>query len=53
MTIYCGIDWAEGHHDVALADDSGKLAAKLRIDDTLAGYQQLLRLLGVQGALLG
>ncbi|MDX3697077.1 hypothetical protein PV726_44010 [Streptomyces europaeiscabiei] len=25
MTITCGIDWAEDHHDVALVDETGKL----------------------------
>ncbi|WP_331751602.1 IS110 family transposase (plasmid) [Streptomyces globisporus] len=49
MSITCGIDWAEGHHDIALADEAGKLVAKLRIDDTLAGYQQLLDLLAEHG----
>lgn len=27
MDVFCGIDWAEGHHDVALVDDTGKLLA--------------------------
>ncbi len=31
--ITCGTDWAEDHHDVALADESGKLLAKRRIGD--------------------
>ncbi len=26
--IYCGIDWAEKMHDVALVDDTGQLLAK-------------------------
>ncbi|MFJ9822730.1 IS110 family transposase [Streptomyces sp. NPDC101151] len=34
---------------MAMADDSGKPAARLRIDDTLAGYQQLLELLAEHG----
>ena len=28
MTVWCGIDWAERHHDVALVDDDGKLLVK-------------------------
>ncbi|MFD3475914.1 aldo/keto reductase [Streptomyces sp. NPDC058695] len=47
--IYCGIDWAEHHHDVALADDIGQLAAKLRINDDAAGYRELLGLLAQRG----
>jgi hypothetical protein len=27
VTVYCGIDWAEGHHDIALVDGDGKLVA--------------------------
>jgi transposase len=43
--IWCGIDWAERHHDVALVDDDGKLIAKRRIGDDLAGFTALLELL--------
>ena len=24
MSITCGIDWAEDHHDIALVDEQGK-----------------------------
>lgn len=44
MDVLCGIDWAEGHHDVALVDDTGKLLARCRIDDDLDGYRLLLDL---------
>ncbi|PJM98483.1 IS110 family transposase [Streptomyces sp. CB01201] len=43
--IYCGIDWAENHHDVALIDNTGQLLAKRRITDDAAGYRLLLDLL--------
>lgn len=33
MTITCGIDWADDHHDVALVDEAGKLVARRRIGD--------------------
>lgn len=49
MTITCGIDWAENHHDVALVDEAGKLVAKRRIGDDVQGYQQLLELLADAG----
>ncbi|MGW4872849.1 IS110 family transposase [Streptomyces chartreusis] len=47
--IYCGIDWAERHHDVALVDDTGRLLAKRRITDSAAGYRVLLDLLAEYG----
>ncbi len=43
--IYCGIDWAERTHDVALVDDTGQLLAKSHITDDAAGYKLLLDLL--------
>ena len=43
--IWCGIDCAERHHDVALVDDDGKLIAKRRIGDDLSGFTALLELL--------
>ena len=49
MTVYCGIDWAEGHHDVALVDDAGTVVAKCRIGDDAAGYEELLALLAEHG----
>ncbi|MEU9148334.1 ATP-binding protein [Streptomyces sp. NPDC048349] len=47
--MFCGIDWAEGHHGVALVDDRGKLLAKCRINDDLDGYRLLLDLLAEHG----
>lgn len=47
--IYCGIDWAEKTHDVALVDDSGQLVAKRHITDDAAGYKVLLDLLAECG----
>jgi transposase len=47
--IYCGIDWAERTHDVALVDDSGQLLAKRHITDNAAGYRVLLDLLAEYG----
>jgi transposase len=45
MQMWCGIDWAERHHDVAVIDDTGQLVAKARIGDDVAGFRQLLDLL--------
>ncbi len=49
MTVFCGIDWAERHHDVAVVDDTGTLLAKARISDDAAGYSKLLDLLAEHG----
>jgi hypothetical protein len=45
MDIYCGIDWAEDHHDVAIVDRDGRLLARRRISDDAAGLAALLSLL--------
>ncbi|MFD6360223.1 IS110 family transposase [Streptomyces roseolus] len=47
--IYCGIDWAEKTHDVALVDDTGQLLAKRHITDDATGYKLLLDLLAEYG----
>jgi transposase len=47
--IYCGIDWAERTHDIALVDDTGELVAKRHITDDATGYQLLLELLAEHG----
>jgi transposase len=49
MQVYCGIDWAENQHDVALVDDHGTVVAKRRISDDAAGFGQLLALLAEHG----
>ncbi|WP_395292892.1 IS110 family transposase [Kitasatospora hibisci] len=49
MKIFCGIDWAESHHDIALVDEDGELPAKRRIADDAAGYRLLLDLLAEHG----
>jgi transposase len=49
VAVYCGIDWAEGHHDIALVDGDGKLVAKRRIDESPAGVAELTAMLAVAG----
>ena len=44
MKLFCGIDWAEAHHDVAIVDENGQLVAKKRIADDPAGMAQLVEL---------
>ena len=45
MSITCGIDWAEAHHDVAVMDEHGQVLGRLRIDTGSAGFVQLMELL--------
>ena len=49
MDVYCGIDWAEDHHDIALVNRDGQLVARRRISDGAAGLAQLLALLAEHG----
>jgi transposase len=49
MDVFCGIDWAEDHHDIALVDRDGQLLARRRISDDAAGLAQLLALLAGHG----
>ncbi|MYW94283.1 IS110 family transposase, partial [Amycolatopsis rubida] len=49
MTLFCGIDWAESHHDVAIIDDTATVVAKARIGDDAAGFARLLDLLAQAG----
>jgi transposase len=49
MDVFCGIDWAEDHHDIALADRDGKLLARRRISDDATGLAELLALLAEHG----
>ena len=49
MEVFCGIDWAEDHHDIALAGRDGQLLARRRISDDPAGLAVLLELLASHG----
>jgi hypothetical protein len=49
MDVFCGIDWAEDHHDIALAGRDGQLLARRRIGDDAAGLAQLVELLAAHG----
>jgi transposase len=49
LDVFCGIDWAEDHHDIALVDRDGKLLAHQRISDDAAGVARLLELLAGHG----
>jgi transposase len=45
VQLWCGIDWAENHHDVSVVDEMGTQRVRLRIDDTVAGFSQLMSML--------
>ena len=49
MNCYCGIDWAEGHHDVAIVGSDGSLVAKKRIGDDPGGFTAFTGMLADAG----
>src|ERR1700674_3170674 len=49
VQVFCGIDWAEDHYDVALVDQAGVVLRERRIDDDASGYQLVLALLAEHG----
>ncbi len=46
MRLFAGDDWAEGHHDVEVMDEAGKVLAKRRLPEGVAGIAQLHELFG-------
>jgi hypothetical protein len=49
MRAFCGIDWAEDHHDIAVIDADGTLLRRARIGNDPTGLHRLLQLLGEAG----
>jgi len=47
--LYCGIDWATDHHDIAVVDDDGRVVARGRVGNDAAGFAQALTLLAEAG----
>jgi transposase len=47
--LYCGIDWASDHHDVAVVNDDGQVLARGRVGNNAAGFAQALTLLADAG----
>jgi len=43
--VTCGIDWAQDHHDIALVDADGRVVAKRRISESVAGFSELTAML--------
>lgn len=50
MRVWCGIDWAEQHHDVCLVDDHGAELARRRIGNDVTGFTILTGLLAEHAA---
>ncbi|WP_319451250.1 MULTISPECIES: IS110 family transposase [unclassified Mycobacterium] len=49
LSLFCGIDWATEHHDVAVIDDDGRVVARGRVGNDAAGFAALLTLLAEAG----
>jgi Transposase/Transposase IS116/IS110/IS902 family len=46
MRLFVGDDWAEDHHDVEVMDETGRVLAKKRLPEGVAGMAQLHALVG-------
>jgi len=46
MRLFVGDDWAEDHHDVELMDAAGKVLARKRLPEGVAGMARLHELIG-------
>jgi len=48
VRLFAGDDWAEDHHDVELMDAAGRVLAKRRLPEGVAGMARLHELIGQQ-----
>jgi len=48
MRLFVGDDWAEDHHDVELMDARGRVLARARLPEGVAGMTRLHELIGEQ-----
>jgi hypothetical protein len=48
MRLFVGDDWAEDHHDVELMDEAGRVLARKRLPEGVAGMTRLHALIGEQ-----
>jgi hypothetical protein len=46
VRLFVGDDWAEDHHDIEVMDEAGKVLAKRRLPEGVAGMTQLHALIG-------
>jgi len=47
--VFLGVDWAEGHHDLCLMDEQGKVLGRRRVPDGLAGVVEIHELVSEHG----
>lgn len=47
--LFCGIDWGESRHDVAIIDQAGTVVARAKITTDAAGFTELLAVLADAG----
>lgn len=43
--MFCGIDWSDDHHDIAVVDEAGMVVVSERITNDVAGYLRLVEVL--------
>jgi transposase len=48
VRLFVGDDWAEDHHDVEVMDQAGRVLAKRRLPEGVAGIAQLHELIGAR-----
>src|ERR1039458_6797835 len=48
MRLFVGDDWAEDHHDVEVMDERGRVLARARLPEGVAGMARLHELIGEQ-----
>jgi hypothetical protein len=46
MRLFVGDDWAEDHHDIEVMDEAGRVLAKRRLPEGVAGMARLHELIG-------
>jgi hypothetical protein len=46
VRLFVGDDWAEDHHDIEVMDEAGKVLAKKRLPEGVAGMTGLHELIG-------
>ena len=46
--LFVGDDWAEGHHDIEIVDDDGKVLVRKRLPEGLEGVTRLYSLVAGQ-----
>ena len=44
--LFVGDDWAEDHHDIEVQDEQGRVLARARLPEGIAGITRLHALIG-------